>query len=653
MQQRTTGIARLWVGLDRWLDNGIPREDGVVTPTLRKYRQLSLAALALTAMGAPYSVLFTSIGLPIAANFVLVGLALLISAIIWFRLFPAHGGTEALTRQVTIGAHLATGGAGIAVYGCLYEMGGVDSAVSAWMMVMPVFAGLLAGRMAGAVWFVLGVFVFAAMTALDGLGLVPPPPDFGSVTAVVSFLIGLGALGVVSSVQFIAAGETMRAELSSAEAIRRLDAEVLERAAAETAAREAAEAARQAERVARESESTAREAERLAVEALRSRSRFLAMVSHEIRTPLNGMLGMTRLLSDTPLDDEQTEMLDVALGAGRTLLDVLNDVLDFSKLDAGRMDIERVQVDPRGLATEVGRLFEPTAVDKGLVLQVDAAGLPDLALADPTRLRQILSNLLSNAIKFTARGQVRICGGVEDDFLWFEVQDTGIGMTETQQARLFEPFVQVDASTSRRFGGTGLGLAIARQLAELMGGSLTVSSRTDPGASGTTFRLEVPYYEGSHDDSTVIAEVIGDLRPLRILVADDNAVNRMLARKILERAGHEVLAVEDGLQALASAHDGFDAIFMDVRMPDMDGLEATRRIRARERERFLPHVPIIACTADALSDSRAECRASGMDDYVGKPFRPEDLHAALQRCLAEDSVMEPISGPGRASLSPR
>jgi two-component system sensor histidine kinase/response regulator len=375
------------------------------------------------------------------------------------------------------------------------------------------------------------------------------------------------------------------------------------------------------------------EAERLA----QARTEFLANMSHEIRTPMNGVLGMLNLLKDTPLTDEQRDLLQTAETSAQHLLEILNDILNLAKIEAGQMKLERTPTDLKRLVRETCEMVRPQARLKGILLREE---LPDgelYALADPTRLRQILLNLLSNAIKFTERGEVvarlirREASAENAHALRFEVQDAGIGIPPEKQQQIFEPFRQADGSTTRKYGGTGLGLAISKKLVELMGGRMGVVSQV---GEGSTFWFEVslPACDAPAHvrlEHQLRAAEQTPLTGLRVLVAEDNFVNQKVIRRTLEKWGVEVQIANNGREALEwLSREPFHLVLMDCQMPEMDGYEATRRIRAYEQPRGL-HMPVIALTANALSGDREKCLECGMDDYLTKPVNPDLLWEKL------------------------
>lgn len=374
------------------------------------------------------------------------------------------------------------------------------------------------------------------------------------------------------------------------------------------------------------------EARRRAEEADAAKSRFLAMMSHELRTPMTGLLGMIELLSRTDLDTEQGGFVDIMRNSADTLLALLNDILDYSKLEAGKVQLEEIPFSPNRVLEDVLRLFQIPASSKGIKLSGTADdGIPDWLLGDPLRLKQILSNLVSNGLKFTNEGTVSVALSVGEERedrieLLGRVSDTGIGIPDDVQGQLFAAFEQGPANTSRRFGGTGLGLSICKRLVEGMEGWITVDST--PG-SGSTFRFSVIMHPTEAPELEATSEApVEQARPIDILLAEDNDVNRMLVSRMLAKAGHRIDEVADGGEAVKAARRrAYDLVLMDMQMPIMDGPEATAEIRAMGGEQA--EMPIVALTADAIPEHRATYLAAGLDDVLLKPIDWDALNRTI------------------------
>ncbi len=370
-----------------------------------------------------------------------------------------------------------------------------------------------------------------------------------------------------------------------------------------------------------------------------AKGEFLANMSHEIRTPMNGVIGTLQLLEGTKLDASQREYVHVAHKSADALLAILNDILDLSKIEAGKLSLEDIPFDLRELVQELVVLHSLKAEQKGIELNSEInEQLPDVIVGDPTRVRQILVNLITNALKFTSEGEVSITINIKEKtedrvLLRIEVSDTGVGIPLDKQQKLFSAFTQADGSTTRKYGGTGLGLAIVRQLVEMMNGELGVDSDAGKGAR---FWFEIPMGISQTALEVSPSKSQTENRKLegRVLLVEDNPVNEMVARKMLEKLGLDSVTATNGQQALDILESELvDAVLMDCQMPEMDGFEATRRLREREKLADAVALPIIAMTANVMEGDRERCLQAGMDDYLGKPVRMDELESTLRRWL--------------------
>ncbi len=375
----------------------------------------------------------------------------------------------------------------------------------------------------------------------------------------------------------------------------------------------------------------------------KAKAMFLANMSHEIRTPLNGIVGMIDILKQTSLSEQQMDYVDIVDISSENLLMIINDILDYSKIEAGQIAFEKIKFNIRHEIDEVRKLLYYKSTQKNLEFRIEVeSNVPEMLLGDPLRLKQVLINLSNNAIKFTTEGFVKIKvklgkAMVQQYKLLFEVQDSGIGISPKNQRKLFQSFTQADASTTRKYGGTGLGLAISKKLTQLMNGDIGLNSVE---GEGSTFWFTA-IFDGAEIMNVNENAEIGrkfaslDQLKLKILLVEDNVINQKVCVLTIKKLGHEVIAVNNGIEALELyAKTNFDMILMDIQMPGMDGLEATEEIRKIEKEKNVEKkIPIIAITANMFKEDVKKFLANGMNDHLGKPFKPSELDEIIRRNL--------------------
>jgi signal transduction histidine kinase/CheY-like chemotaxis protein len=497
-----------------------------------------------------------------------------------------------------------------------------------------VLAFILAGVAASGVTLSSVAWLYSGFV---GLALVPLMVRLfyigGEVYYALSAMTGLFMVVMIMAVyrMYLASSDALRLEYTNEELIQNLTQAGVE---LENMNRELTEEIDYVKRMEQELKLAKDKAEEMS----QAKGEFLANMSHEIRTPMNGVIGTLQLLSDTKLGAVQQEYVDTAHKSAHSLLTILNDILDLSKIEAGKLNIELIPLDIREIVSELITLHSMTAEEKIIRLYADIdEQLPQVLIGDPTRIRQILANLISNALKFTEKGHVMVKISVlssDDQYadIRMEVEDTGVGIREEIKDKLFNEFTQADGSTTRKYGGTGLGLAIVKQLVEMMHGRFGVDSV--PG-EGSTFWFRVNL--GISAEQTIKQplehelELKGKLSG-HVLLVEDNPINQMVAQKMLEKVGIKSTLAADGQEALDMLEqEEFDAVLMDCQMPVMDGYEATRRIREQDA---LHKLPVIAMTANVMEGDRERCIEAGMNDYIGKPFVEADLKKTLARWIS-------------------
>jgi signal transduction histidine kinase/ActR/RegA family two-component response regulator len=561
-----------------WLDAQIPRE-------LLADERTALRARAVVVASLVYLVINSFIGLLVIPVFVGDRPG---AALVEVLLGVAGGACTLLlraTRSVPLTANVLVGLGVLNIWSMSYLSGGADGAVLSCFIVIPFVAYALTDARTGAVWLAV---TWVSALALSALGDYHPswPERFPRPAVVEGFLIA----GLASGFYVV---QAIYHRLYQASLLR------------QEAAQHAAEAAN------------------------RAKSAFLAAMSHELRTPMNGVLGVSDVLLRQSLPPDVQDMVGIIRRSSEALLGILNQILDLAKIEAGRFELEAIPFRADELLREVQTLTALVAQQKGLRLELDGVDTLDgrSFRGDPLRLRQILLNLLGNAIKFTEAGEVRLTARRTEGALVLAVTDTGPGISEEVQRKLFQPFQQADASTTRRHGGTGLGLVISRQLAELMGGTLALTSQL---GRGSTFTLTLPLEEVAAEAAELAratAEVPALPLPSHVLLVEDNTVNQLVARRLLTSLGVNVTVAANGVEALDRVR-GVDLVLMDCQMPVMDGLEATRRIRALSGPERT--VPIVALSAAVFQEERQATVEAGMDAFLPKPLRLDELEGTLR-----------------------
>jgi signal transduction histidine kinase/ActR/RegA family two-component response regulator len=592
------------VGVRAWLSPEL-RAQGIEI----EYRALLFLAIAglLGAVGAAFSAYFLTHGLHTNAAPML--LMALLSGSLALSLRWARG--------LSWPGHILVGGHLLVVCALNFQNGGFGLAPYFGCGFLPALALLFCGLRAGLGWFFATLVQLLAVVALNAWGVVFPAPIPAEQWVGAQAIGGLAMLGLIFGLTYVF--ESLRAR-SWAEA--------------ERAWRQAGAAMGELEDAWMQAEAALDQAEA----ARRSQSEFLASISHEIRTPMNGVIGMLEMLGTVGLPPEAARYTEVARDSANSMVSLLNDLLDLSKAEAGAIELEQIPFELTRVLDGVRMLFQPAAQDKGVRLLVDRSeDWPDVLVGDPQRLRQVLSNLVSNAVKFTDEGAVIIRAegevrGRQLD-LWIQVEDSGIGISAEAAERVFEKFSQASSNTSRKYGGTGLGLAICKQLTELMGGTITLTS--EPGR-GSTFavHLTLPVANAPLEEAPGRPEL--DAGGALALVVDDHPSNTIVLGAMLKHLNFDVVCVRSGREALSeSALRRFEMVFLDCQMPEMDGFEVSRALHT---QRPLGAPTIIAVTGDDSKQARARCQAAGMHGFLTKPVTREDLWEVTSQWLKEREI---------------
>ncbi len=554
-----------------------------------RVRVQHLIALLLVTVGPAYGLLFWFYDLTTPALIMILVPAAALPALF---LLTRRGSSEDGGRVMSIIAFLV-------ILNALVGRGGMDSNCAAWLLCAPLLGFTMVGPRHGRNLSICAALAFVAVWATEFFGPALPwqlPPELTAVMPLLDYPAIALIFGAILSTQ-VSIWEGLIQGMRSTN--KRAMLEIEER----------------------------KRAEEMATQAAQARTIFLATMSHEIRTPLNGVLGLTQVLLNSRLDADQEQLARTMQSSGRLLRALLDDVLDYSKIDSDQMEVEQIPLDLPALCQETVRFWEEKARQKNILLLFTTKPQgPKWVVSDPTKLRQILGNLVSNAIKFTDAGSVRIILSQTGDQLVLEVQDTGIGMEPQALTHIFDAFRQADESTTRRYGGTGLGLAICKGLAVRMNGQLNVRSNL---GQGTIFTLVLPLQPAIAPPSLApsTAWTHNTLSGIEVLVAEDNPVNQMVIRRLLERSGLIVRMTSNGLECQHAYHlRQPDLILMDCQMPVCDGYQATQALREAGAT-----LPIIALTANTMPGDRAKCLAAGMSDHSGKPIEINQLLACIER----------------------